>query len=66
VDRRFEYFNDGIGIFFGVGGPNFTWSFYWGIFDKVYTLGGLLSAPVHCGRTGGAVVVDFQARSTSF
>jgi nitrite reductase (NO-forming) len=54
-------------IFFGVGGPNFTSSFHviGEIFDKVYTLGGLLSAPVQGIQTvtvapGGAVVVEFK------
>ena len=54
-------------IFFGVGGPNFTSSFHviGEIFDKVYTLGGLISQPVQGIQTvsvapGGAVVVEFK------
>jgi nitrite reductase (NO-forming) len=54
-------------IFFGVGGPNFTSSFHviGEIFDKVYFLGGLLSAPLQGIQTvtvapGGAVVVEFK------
>jgi nitrite reductase (NO-forming) len=54
-------------IFFGVGGPNFTSSFHviGEIFDKVYTLGGLLDQPVRGIQTisvapGGAVVVEFK------
>ena len=58
---------ENVRIFFGVGGPNFTSSFHviGEIFDKVYTLGGLLSAPVQGIQTvtvapGGAVVVEFK------
>jgi nitrite reductase (NO-forming) len=54
-------------IYFGVGGPNFTSSFHviGEIFDKVYTLGGLISPPVQGIQTvsvapGGAVVVEFK------
>ena len=58
---------DTVRIFFGVGGPNFTSSFHviGEIFDKVYTLGGLISPPVQGIQTvsvapGGAVVVEFK------
>ncbi len=58
---------DTVRIFFGVGGPNFTSSFHviGEIFDKVYTLGGLISQPVQGIQTvsvapGGAVVVEFK------
>jgi len=54
-------------IFFGVGGPNFTSSFHviGEIFDKVYTFGGVHTAPLEGIQTvtvpaGGAVIVDFK------
>ena len=54
-------------IFFGVGGPNFTSSFHviGEIFDKVYALGGLTSAPLEGIQTvtvppGGAVITEFK------
>jgi nitrite reductase (NO-forming) len=54
-------------IFFGVGGPNYTSSFHviGEIFDKVYTLGGVHTAPLEGIQTvtvpaGGAVIVDFK------
>ncbi len=55
-------------IFVGDGGPNFTSSFHviGEIFDKVYTLGGLESAPLKGVQTttvppGGAVITEFKA-----
>lgn len=54
-------------IFFGVGGPNFTSSFHviGEIFDKVYSMGSLTTAPVNDVQTitvppGGASIVDFK------
>src|SRR4029077_15942465 len=54
-------------LFFGVGGPNFTSSFHviGEIFDKVYQLGGVISAPVRGIQTvsvapGGAVITEFK------
>jgi nitrite reductase (NO-forming) len=54
-------------IFFGVGGPNFTSSFHviGEIFDKVYALGGLTSAPLEGIQTVtvppvGAVITEFK------
>ena len=54
-------------IFFGVGGPNYTSSFHviGEVFDKVYTMGSLTSAPVTDVQTvsvppGGATVVEFK------
>lgn len=54
-------------IFFGVGGPNFTSSFHviGEIFDRVYNLGSLTSAPLKDVQTitvppGGAGVVEFK------
>jgi len=54
-------------IYFGVGGPNFTSSFHviGEIFDKVYNLGGLMSAPLEGVQTvlvpaGGAVITEFK------
>ncbi|MBP2301016.1 copper-containing nitrite reductase [Azospirillum picis] len=54
-------------LFFGVGGPNLTSSFHviGEIFDKVYTLGGLESQPLHGVQTvsvapGGATMVEFK------
>src|SRR5262245_41454023 len=54
-------------IFFGVGGPNYTSSFHviGEIFDKVYLLGGVQTAPLEAIQTvtvaaGGAVIVDFK------
>jgi nitrite reductase (NO-forming) len=54
-------------IFFGVGGPNYTSSFHviGEIFDKVYNLGGVLSAPLEGIQTvlvpaGGAVITEFK------
>jgi nitrite reductase (NO-forming) len=54
-------------IFFGVGGPNYTSSFHviGEIFDKVYTFGGVHTAPLEGIQTvtvpaGGAVIVDFK------
>ncbi|HSC46545.1 MAG TPA: copper-containing nitrite reductase [Gammaproteobacteria bacterium] len=56
-------------VYFGVGGPNFTSSFHviGEIFDHVYELGGLVSAPLQDIQTvsvapGGAVVVDFRTQ----
>jgi nitrite reductase (NO-forming) len=56
-------------IYFGVGGPNFTSSFHviGTIFDKVYALGGVLSAPLEGIQTvsvapGGAVITEFKAK----
>jgi nitrite reductase (NO-forming) len=60
---------DNVRIFFGVGGPNYTSSFHviGGIFDKVYTLGGLRTPPVEGIQTvtvpaGGAVITEFKLR----
>jgi nitrite reductase (NO-forming) len=54
-------------IYFGVGGPNYTSSFHviGEIFDRVYNLGSLTSAPLKDVQTttvppGGAAVVDFK------
>jgi nitrite reductase (NO-forming) len=56
-------------IFFGVGGPNFTSSFHviGEIFDKVYSLGGVLSPPLEGIQTvtvapGGAVITEFKTK----
>jgi len=58
--------NDTVRIYFGVGGPNLISSFHviGEIFDYVYNLGDLQSAPLQGVQTvmvppGGAVVVDF-------
>jgi nitrite reductase (NO-forming) len=58
---------DTIRIYFGVGGPNYTSSFHviGEIFDKVYVLGGLASAPLEGIQTvtvpaGGSTVVEFK------
>jgi nitrite reductase (NO-forming) len=60
---------DNVRIFFGVGGPNYTSSFHviGGIFDKVYTLGGLKTPPLEGIQTvtvpaGGAVIAEFKPR----
>lgn len=54
-------------VFFGVGGPNFTSSFHviGEIFDKVYTMGGVLTPPLEGIQTvtvpaGGAVITEFR------
>ena len=54
-------------VFFGVGGPNYTSSFHviGEIFDRVYSLGDLQSAPARGVQTvtvppGGATVVEFK------
>jgi nitrite reductase (NO-forming) len=54
-------------IFFGVGGPNYTSSFHviGAIFDKVYALGGVMSAPLQGVQTvtvpaGGAAIADLK------
>ena len=54
-------------VYFGVGGPNYTSSFHviGEIFDQVYTLGSLTTAPLNDVQTittppGGAAVVDFK------
>lgn len=54
-------------IFFGVGGPNYTSSFHviGEMFDRVYNMGSLTSAPTKDVQTvtvppGGATVVDFK------
>jgi len=54
-------------IFFGVGGPNFTSSFWviGGIFDRVYPFASLTSAPLADVQTasvppGGATIVEFK------
>jgi nitrite reductase (NO-forming) len=54
-------------IFFGVGGPNFTSSFHviGEVFDRVYSLGSLTTAPLRDVQTvsvppGGATVVEFK------
>jgi nitrite reductase (NO-forming) len=54
-------------IYFGVGGPNFTSSFHviGEVFDRVYNLASLTSAPLRDVQTitvppGGAAVVDFK------
>ena len=54
-------------IYMGVGGPNFTSSFHviGEIFDRVYTMGDLMSPPLQGIQTvsvapGGAVAVDFK------
>jgi nitrite reductase (NO-forming) len=56
-------------IFFGVGGPNYTSSFHviGEIFDRVYNLGSLTSAPLKDVQTitvppGGAGVVEFKVQ----
>jgi nitrite reductase (NO-forming) len=56
-------------IYFGVGGPNFTSSFHviGEIFDRIYNLGSLTSAPLNDVQTitvppGGAGVVDFKVQ----
>jgi nitrite reductase (NO-forming) len=60
---------DTVRIFFGVGGPNFTSSFHviGEIFDKVYSLGGVLSPPLEGIQTvtvapGGAVITEFKTK----
>jgi nitrite reductase (NO-forming) len=60
---------DNVRIFFGVGGPNYTSSFHviGGIFDKVYTLGGLKTPPLEGIQTvtvpaGGAVITEFKLK----
>lgn len=54
-------------IYFGVGGPNYTSSFHviGEIFDRVYNLGDVLSAPARGIQTvtvpaGGAAIVEFK------
>ena len=54
-------------IYFGVGGPNYTSSFHviGEIFDRVYTLGDVLSPPARGIQTvtvpaGGATIVEFK------
>jgi nitrite reductase (NO-forming) len=54
-------------VYFGVGGPNYTSSFHviGEIFDRVYTMGSLTTAPLKDVQTittppGGASVVDFK------
>jgi nitrite reductase (NO-forming) len=56
-------------IYFGVGGPNYTSSFHviGEIFDRVYNLGSLTSAPLKDVQTitvppGGASVVEFKVQ----
>ncbi len=58
---------DTVRIFFGVGGPNYTSSFHviGEIFDKVYNLGGMITAPLEGIQTvsvpaGGAVITEFK------
>jgi nitrite reductase (NO-forming) len=58
---------DTVRIFFGVGGPNYTSSFHviGEIFDRVYTLGDVQSAPARGVQTvtvpaGGATIVEFK------
>jgi nitrite reductase (NO-forming) len=58
---------DTVRIFFGVGGPNYTSSFHviGEIFDRVYNLGDLQTAPARGVQTvsvpaGGATVIEFQ------
>ena len=60
---------DTVRIFFGVGGPNFTSSFHviGEIFDRVYSLGGVLSPPLEGIQTvsvapGGAVITEFKTK----
>ena len=60
---------DVVRIFFGVGGPNFTSSFHviGEIFDRVYSLGGVLSPPLEGIQTvtvapGGAVITEFKTK----
>ena len=54
---------------FGVGGPNYTSSFHviGEIFDRVYTFGGLITAPHEGIQTvtvapGGAVITEFKTQ----
>jgi nitrite reductase (NO-forming) len=54
-------------IFFGVGGPNYTSSFHviGEIFDSVYNMGDVISAPMRGVQTitvpaGGAAIVEFK------
>jgi nitrite reductase (NO-forming) len=54
-------------IFFGVGGPNYTWSFHviGEVFERVYNLGSLTTSPMRDVQTttvppGGATVVDIK------
>ena len=54
-------------LYIGVGGPNFTSSFHviGEIFDRVYTMGDLMSPPLRGIQTvsvppGGAAVVEFK------
>lgn len=58
---------ESVRLYFDVGGPNFTSSFHviGEIFDKVYNLGGVTSAPPHDIQTvtvppGGAVITEFK------
>ncbi|QOZ56472.1 copper-containing nitrite reductase [Bradyrhizobium sp. CCBAU 53338] len=58
---------DTVRIFFGVGGPNYTSSFHviGEIFDKVYNLGGMTTAPLEGIQTvsvppGGAAITEFK------
>jgi nitrite reductase (NO-forming) len=60
---------DTVRIFFGVGGPNYTSSFHviGGIFDKVYTLGGVQTPPLEGIQTvtvpaGGAVITELKLK----
>jgi len=59
--------NDTVRIFFGVGGPNLISSFHviGEMFDRVYSLGDVLSPPQQMVQTilvppGGAAIVDFK------
>ena len=59
-------------IFFGVGGPNATSSFHviGEVFDRVYSMGDLTSAPLHNVQTttvppGGATMVEFKVETPS-
>jgi nitrite reductase (NO-forming) len=58
---------DTVRVFFGVGGPNYTSSFHviGEIFDKIYFLGGTMTAPLEGIQTvtvpaGGAVAAEFK------
>jgi nitrite reductase (NO-forming) len=60
---------DTVRVYFGVGGPNFTSSFHviGTIFDKVYSLGGVLSEPLKGIQTttvapGGATITEFNLK----
>lgn len=67
LSLRHAKVGDTVRIFFGVGGPNYTSSFHviGEIFDKVYNLGGLTTAPLEGIQTlsvpaGGAVITEFK------